>query len=82
MKDARRDKNTMLQKSVTRGFAGTITRSVFLDLQMKLHDLDFQTRENRKTIILFFFSFVLNCIFVIMLLLSCLLYLERHLEIS
>ena len=79
IKDAHRYKNTMLQISVTRGFAGTITRSVFLDLQMKQHDLDFQIRENGKTIILFFFSFVMNCIFVVMLLLSCLLYLERHL---
>ena len=55
MKDARRDKNTMLQKSVTRGFAGTITRTVSLGLQMKQHDLDFLTRENGKQ--LYYFSF-------------------------
>ena len=59
-------------KSVTRGFAGTVTRPVFLCLQMKQHDLDFPTRENGKTIILFFFSFVMDCIVVVKLPLSCL----------
>ena len=54
-KDAHRYKNTMLQKSVTRGFAGTITRPVFLCLQMKQHDLDFPTREKTKQ--LYYFSF-------------------------
>ena len=70
-KDAHRYKNAMLQKNVTRGFAGTVTRSMFLCLQMK-HDLDFPTRENGKTFILFFFSFVLDCIVVVKLPLSCL----------
>ena len=49
--DAHRYKNSMLQKSATRGFAGIITRPVFLCLQMKQHDLDFLTRE------LYYFSF-------------------------
>ena len=71
-KDAHRYKNAMLQKSVTRGFAGTVTRSMFLCLQMKQHDLDFPTRENGKTFILFFFSFVMDCIVVVKLPLSCL----------
>ena len=38
------------------------------------------TRENGKTMILFFFSFVLDCIVVVKSPLSCLQYLERHLE--
>ena len=59
-------------KKCTRRFAGTITRPMFLYLQMKQHDLDFPTRENGKTIILFFFSFVLDCIVVVKLSLSCL----------
>mgnify|MGYP003691732065 CR=1 FL=1 len=57
-KDAHRYKNTMLQKSVTRGFAGTITRPVFLCLQMKQHDLDFPTRKWQNNYISFpFHSF-------------------------
>ena len=72
IKDAHWYKNTMLQISVTRGFAGTITRPVFLGLQMTQHDLDFQTGENGKTIILFFFSFVMDCMVVVKLPWSCL----------
>ena len=55
-KDAHRYKNAILQKRVMRGFAVTVpvTRPVFLCLQMKQHELDFSTRENGKTIILFF----------------------------
>ena len=46
------------KKGVTRGFRVPLQGlSVFLCLQMKQHDLDFPTRENGKTIILFFFSF-------------------------
>ena len=62
------------------GFAGTIARPVFLCLQMIQTDLDFPTRENGKTIILFFFSFVLDCLFVVLVPLSRLKYLERHFE--
>ena len=79
-KDAYRYKNIMLQKRVTRGFAGNITRPVFLCLQMKQHDLVFPTGENGKTIIFIFCSFVLDCIVVVILPLSCLQCLERHLE--
>ena len=43
------------KKCVTSGFAGTVTRPVFLCLQIKQHEIP--TRENGKTIILFFFSF-------------------------
>ena len=60
-------------------FAGTVTRPVFLCLQMKQHDLDFTTRENGKQ--LFFFlltrSGFYNCrkvTFIVML------YLDIHLE--
>ena len=60
------------KKCVTSGFAGTVTRPVFLCLQIKQHDLDFPTRENGKTIVLFFFSFVMDCIVVVKLPLSCL----------
>ena len=71
-KDAHRYKNTMLQKkTVTRGFGDIITRPVFLGLQMNQHDLDIPTRENGKTIH-YFFSFVLDCIVVVKLPLSCL----------
>ena len=42
----------------------------FKCLQMKQHDLDFATRENGKSIILFFFSFVLDCIVVIVSVIS------------
>ena len=35
----------MLQKIVPRGFADTVTRPVFLCLQMKQHDLDTSTQE-------------------------------------
>ena len=71
-KDVHRYKNAMLQKSVACGFAGTVTRPVFLCLQMKQHDLDLTTRGTDKTIILFFFSFFLDCIVVVNLPLSCL----------
>ena len=56
-KDAHRYKNTMLRKSVLVGFAGTVTRPVFLGLQMKQPHLDFPTRVNVNTI---FFT----CIFL------------------
>ena len=49
-KAAYRYKTIMLQKSVTRGFAGNITRPVYLCLQMKQHDLDFPTGEYGETI--------------------------------
>ena len=71
-KDAHRYKNTMLQKKCNAWFSGTIARPVFLCLQMKQHEMDFTTRENGNTIILFFFSFVLDCIVIVMLPLSCL----------
>ena len=58
--------NMCCKKSVTRGFSDTITRPVLLCLQMKQHELDFTTGENGKTIILFFCSFVLDCIVVVM----------------
>ena len=50
-KDAHRYKNAMLQKIVPRGFTGTITRHVFLCLQMKQHEFDFSTQENGKIIL-------------------------------
>ena len=50
-------KKTILQKSVTRALTGTMPRPVFLCLQRKQDDLDFPTRENGKSIILFFISF-------------------------
>ena len=53
-KAAHRFKNVMLQKSVTHGFAGTVTRPVFLCLQIKQHDLDFPSRENGKKLYIFF----------------------------
>ena len=58
------------KKCVTSGFAGTVTRPVFLCLQIKQHEIP--TRENGKTIVLFFFSFVMDCIVVVKLPLSCL----------
>lgn len=52
--EAHQYKNTMLQKSVSCGFAGTSTKPVFLYLHLKQRELDFPTRKNGKTIILFF----------------------------
>ena len=58
-------KNAVLQKIVTRGFAGTVRRPVFLCMQMKQHDLDFPTREK------YYFLFIRSdCIFVEMVPLS------------
>ena len=68
-KDAHQYKNTILQIKVSR--VVSLAPSVFLRLQMKQHDLVFPTRENGKTNELFFFSFVLDCIEVVMLPLSC-----------
>ena len=45
----------MLQKSVTRGCAGTGTRPVFLCLQMKHHNLEFRHEKMAKQ--LYDFSF-------------------------
>ena len=63
--DAHRYKNAMLQKSFTRGFLVPLQGPFFKCLQMKQHDLNFPTRESGKKIILFFFSFVLDCIVVV-----------------
>ena len=67
-KDAHRYKNSTLQKMCHEWLQGLC----FYVLQIKQHDLDFPTRENGKTIILFFFSFVMDCIVVVKLPLSCL----------
>ena len=56
-KDAHRYKNAMLQKNITGGFAGTVTKPVFLYLQMSHHALDFPsfvTYEELNTLVLNF----------------------------
>ena len=69
-KDAHQYKNTILQIKVSR--VVSLAPYEFLRLQMKQHVLVFPTQENGKAIISFFFSFVLDCIVVVMLPLSCL----------